>query len=232
MTTAWFDEQKRLTPDELQSVTFPTTRLGRRGYEEAPVNRFLRQVHAEFVRLVNERASLWQDVQQLRRRMLAREAVGGGQDGVLFGEDDAYVPALQISPTGRITHDGGLGDDQAYGSIVSEEARRHRPEILREARERSDVILRDAHAKAREAAVSALNGAALPQTDRERRAAQAELAYLRAYSAVYREHLRTYTEGVLRVIEEWERKETTSRREAASLEEPALGYIERRGIGQ
>jgi DivIVA domain-containing protein len=49
LTTAWFDEQRRLSPDELQNVTFPTSGLGRHGYEEAAVNRFLRKVHAEFV---------------------------------------------------------------------------------------------------------------------------------------------------------------------------------------
>ena len=41
MTTAWFDEESRLTPEELQTVTFPTSRLGRRGYEEEPVREFL-----------------------------------------------------------------------------------------------------------------------------------------------------------------------------------------------
>jgi DivIVA domain-containing protein len=206
LTTAWFDEQKRMTPGELEAVRFPTTRLGRRGYEEAPVNQFLRQVHSEFKRLVDERASLWQDVQRLRRRILAREAVAGDQDELLFGVVGPRERAEQILSAAQATTDRRAAGAPAYGIGVSEEARLHRPEILREAQERSDVILKDAHAKAREAAVSALNGAALPQTDRERRAAQAELAYLRAYSAVYREHLRAYTEGVLRVIDEWERK--------------------------
>lgn len=52
MTTAWFEDPNRLTPDKLQDVTFPTTRLGRRGYEEEPVNQFVRQVHGELARLV------------------------------------------------------------------------------------------------------------------------------------------------------------------------------------
>ena len=99
------------------------------------------------------------------------------------------------------------------------------------------MILEDAHARAREAAVSALNVAAPPQTDRERQAAQAELAYLRTYSGVYRSHLRAYTEGVLRGIDEWEREEAASIQEAASLQqaaslqETALRAPERRSIG-
>ncbi len=214
MTTAWFDEQDRLTPEELQTVTFPMSRLGRRGYEEEPVHGFLREVHAEFVRLVNERASLWQEVQRLRRRIIAGEA-GGDPQGVLFGEADAHVHAVRILSTAQVTADRYVADAQAYSSRVTEEARLRRDDIMREAQQHSDMLLEDAHARARDAALSALNVAAPPQTDRERRAAQAELAYLRTYSDVYRAHLRAYTEGVLRGIEEWERKEAASLQEAA-----------------
>jgi DivIVA domain-containing protein len=225
LTTAWFGEEGRLTPEELQSVAFPLSRLGRRGYEEEPVQRFLRMVHAEFVRLVNERASLWQDVQRLRRRIIAGEA-GGDPHEVLFGQEDAHIHAVRILSTAQVTADRYVADAQAYSSRVTEEARLRRDDIMREAQQHSDMLLEDAHARAREAAVSALNVAPSPQTDLERRAAQAELAYLRTYSDVYRAHLRAYTEGVLRGIEEWERKE------AASLQEAAQGHSDRRSIGQ
>jgi hypothetical protein len=87
------------------------------------------------------------------------------------------------------------------------------------------MILDDAHARAREAAMSALNLPAPQQTDVERRAAQAELAYLRTYSDVYRAHLRAYTQGILRGIEEWERKDTDS------LPELTNGHTDQRNIG-
>ena len=184
LTTAWFDEQQRLTLEELQSARFP---LGRRGYDEESVNSFLRLVQAEFVRLLNERASLWEEVQRLRRRILAGEAaeVDGDPKAVLLREADGQIPAVR--------HD----------------------HLLLEAEQHSDMILEDAQALAREAAVSALNLPAPPQTDRERQAAQAELAYLRTYSDFYRAHLRAYTEGMLRGIEEWERDEAASFQEAA-----------------
>jgi cell division septum initiation protein DivIVA len=201
------------------------SRLGRRGYEEEPVREFLGAVHAEFVRLVNERASLWQDVQRLRQRILAGET-GGDPHGVLFGEADAHVHAVRILSTAQVTADRYVADAQAYSSRVTEEARLRRDDIMREAQQHSDMLLEDAHARAREAAVSALNVAAPPQTDRERQAAQAELAYLRTYGDVYRAHLRAYTEGVLHGIEEWERKE------AASLEKAAQGHANRRSIGR
>jgi DivIVA domain-containing protein len=238
LSTAWFDEheQSRLSPDELQTVAFPISRLGRRGYEEDSVRRFLRLVHGEFVRLVNERASLWQEVQRLRRRILAGEA-GSDSQAVLFGEADAHVHAVRILSTAQVTADRYVADAQAYSSRVTEEARRRREEIMRDAQQHSDMILEDAHERAREAAVSALNDASPPLTDRERQAAQAELAYLRTYSGVYRSHLRAYTEGVLRGIDEWEREEAASIQEAASLQqtaslqETALRGPERRSIG-
>jgi cell division septum initiation protein DivIVA len=225
LTTAYFDEQDRLTPEELQTVTFPLSRLGRRGFEEEPVKGFLRMVHAEFVRLVNERASLWQEVQRLRRRVLAGEADGDPQ-AVLFGEADAHIHAVRILSTAQATADRYVADAQAYSSRVTEEARLRRDDIMREAQQHSDMILEEAHGRARDAAVSALNLPAPPQTDRERQAAQAELAYLRTYSDVYRAHLRAYTEGVLRGIEEWERKE------AVSFPEAVQGQADQRSIGR
>jgi DivIVA domain-containing protein len=231
VTSAWYDEQNRLTPEEVRTATFPMSRLGRRGFEEEAVREFLVLVHDEFLRLVNERASLWQEVQRLRKRIIAGKGDGDSQS-VLFGEADAHVHAVRILSTAQTTADRYVADAQAYSSRVTEEARLRRHEILREAQEHSSMILEDAHSKARDAAVTALNGSVPPQTDRERRAAQAELAYLRTYSGVYREHLRAYTEGILRGIEEWERKEAASLQEATSVEETALGYAERWGIGK
>ena len=225
LTIAWYDEQNRLTPEELQTVTFPLSRLGRRGYEEERVRGFLRLVHGELVRLVNERASLWQEVQRLRQRILAGAADGDPQ-AVLFGEADAHIHAVRILSTAQVTADRYVADAQAYSSRVTEEARLRRDHIMQEAQQHSDILLEDAHARAREAAVSALNLPPPPQTDRERQAAQAELAYLRTYGDVYRAHLRAYTEGVLRGIEEWERKE------AVSFQEAARGHADQRSIGR
>jgi DivIVA domain-containing protein len=200
LTTAWFDEQQRLTLEELQTARFP---LGRRGYDEESVNSFLRLVQVEFVRLLNERASLWEEVLRLRRRILAGEAAeaDGDPKAVLLREADGHIPAVRIPSAGPAT---------AH---------------LLEAEQHPDTILDQAQAMAREAAVSALNLPAPPQTDRERRAAQAELAYLRTYSGFYRAHLRAYTESMLRGIEEWERKE------AASLQDAVPGPADQRSIG-
>jgi cell division septum initiation protein DivIVA len=203
-----------MTPDELETVIFPTSRLGRRAYEEGAVREFLTAVHAEFVRLVNERTSLWQEVQRLRRRIIAGETEGDEQE-VLFGAEDAHVHAVRILSTAQVTADKYVADARDYSSRLTKETRLRRDEIMQQARQHSDRMMEEAQAKARDAAVSALNVAATPHSDEEWQAAQAELAYLRTYSGVYRAHLRAYTEGILRGIEEWERKETASLEEAA-----------------
>ena len=214
LTRAWFEDQSRMTPEELLTVTFPLSRLGRRGYEEDSIDEFLRAVHTEFVRLVNDRTTLWQEVQRLRSRIIAGKT-DGDPEGVLFGKADAHIHAVRILSTAQVTADRYVADAKAYSSRLTEDARRRRDEIMQEAQQYSDMLLEDAHARASEAAVSALNAAAPPQSDHERQAAQAELAYLRTYSDVYRAHLRAYTEGILRGIEDWERKDASSFQEAA-----------------
>lgn len=240
-TVAWFEEeQRRLTPDQVQAVTFPTSRLGRRGLEEESVRAFMHLVHTEFVHLVNERASLWQEVQRLRRRILDGEQAGD-EGSVLFGEADAHAHAVRILSNAQVTADRYVADAQAYSSRVTEEARLRRDGIMHEAHQHADLLLDEAQTRAREAAVAALDVSSPPLTERERQAAQAELAYLRTYSDVYRAHLRAYTEGVLQSIEDWERKEAASLREASRGPDQArlpsgeagrpLGPPNRRSIG-
>ena len=126
----------------------------------------------------------------------------------------AKVRLVAIDRSAQVTADRYVADAKAYSSRLTEDARRRRDEIMQEAQQYSDMLLEDAHARASEAAVSALTAGA-PQSAHEQQAAQAELAYLRTYSDVYRAHLRAYTEAILRGIEEWERKEQTSLTEAA-----------------
>lgn len=224
LTRAWFDEQDRMTPEELLTVIFPMSRLGRRGYEEEAVRDFLSRVHAEFVRMMNDRTTLWQEVQRLRGRLITSNGKNGSNghgsnangNGALFGEADAHIHAVRILSTAQVTAERYVADAKAYSSRLTEDARVRREEVMQEAQQYADMLLEDAHAQAREAAVTSLNGSAPPQSERERQAAQAELAYLRTYSDVYRAHLRAYTEGILRGIDEWEHKQANSLAEAAN----------------
>ncbi len=100
MTVAWQDEQKRLTPEDLQAVTFPLSRLGRRGYDEDHVRTFLQDVERELVTLLNEKVSLWNEVERLRRRIMGTKSSG---DGVLFGREDAHIHAVRILSSAQLT---------------------------------------------------------------------------------------------------------------------------------
>ena len=225
--TAFLGFSGRLTPDSVQGVSFPPAKLGRRGLDERHVRAFCGQVERELVRLLNERTSLSSEVQRLRNRVLGGE---GAEARIL--QDDAQAQAVHILSTAQQTADRYVADAQAYSSRITEEARLRRDHIMSEAQQHSDMIMEEAHSRARDAAVTALNLPAPVQTDQERQAAQAELAYLRTYSDVYRAHLRAYTEGVLRGIEEWERKEATTFQATAQEQQNGLnGLNGHRSIG-
>ncbi|HEX9554498.1 MAG TPA: DivIVA domain-containing protein [Streptosporangiaceae bacterium] len=214
MTVAWQDEQKRLTPEDLQAVTFPLSRLGRRGYDEDHVRTFLQDVERELVTLLNEKVSLWNEVERLRRRIMGTKSSG---DGVLFGREDAHIHAVRILSSAQLTADRYVADAQAYSHRLTEEARTRRDEILSEAQQHADMVLEEASSRAREAALATLNAPPVPpQMEADRSALKAELAYLRTFGEVYRTHLRAYTEGMLRSIAEWERNEAGAIQQASA----------------
>src|SRR6266705_5983001 len=215
MTVAWQDDQKRLTPDDVQAVAFPLSRLGRRGFDEEHVRAFLQEVEREIVTLLNEKVSLWNEVERLRRRIIT--GMKSGSDGVLFGREDAHVHAVRILSNAQLTADRYVADAQAYSHRLTEEARSRRDEILTEAQQHADMVLEEATSRAREAALATLNAPPVaPQEEADRSALQAELAYLRTFGEVYRSHLRAYTEGMLRSIAEWERNEAGAIQQASA----------------
>jgi DivIVA domain-containing protein len=212
MTVAWQEDQKRLTPDDVQAVTFPLSRIGRRGFDEESVRAFLHEVERELVTLLNEKVSLWNEVERLRRRIIAGMKQG---DGVLFGREDAHVHAVRILSNAQLTADRYVADAQAYSHRLTEEARSRRDEILTEAQEHADMVLEEASNRASQAAIATLE---VPDEEEhlntDRGALKAEIAYLRTFGEVYRAHLRAYTEGMLRSIADWENKETRMLTEA------------------
>jgi DivIVA domain-containing protein len=208
----------RLTPDAVQAVTFPSARLGRRGLDEEHVRAFCGQVERELVRLFNERTSLTDEVQRLRRRVLG---LSGDDGDVGYRQDDAHVQAVRILSKAQQTADRYVADAQEYSRQLAQDARRRRDEILADAKKHAAMMLEDSHGEASRAAEEALAApVTLPVGDR--RELEAELAYLRTFSDVYRTHLHAYLDALVRNVEEWERAEKTSLAAArASLPPPA-----------
>jgi DivIVA domain-containing protein len=184
--------RNRLTPDAVQAVDFPSSRLGRRGLDEEHVRAFCGQVERELVLLRNERTMLTDEVQRLRRRVL-------GQDGDEAGPgspEDAHVHAARILSTAQQTADRCVTHAQQYSRRLSDDALRRRDEILAGARSQAVQMLEKAHGAASRAAEAALATPENPPVP-EPRELEAELAYLRRFSDAYRAHLQAYLETLV-----------------------------------
>src|SRR5215467_12749806 len=208
---------ERLTPDQVRSISFPQARFGHRGYDEQHVLAFCALVERELVTSLNEKASMWEEVQRLRRRIID----SGDASGV--GPEDAHVQAVRILSNAQQMADRYVADAQQYSRQITEEARRHRDEVLAEAKTHAGRVLDEAHSRASHAAdvLTAEQGAAPNGEWRDR---TAELAYLRTFSEVYRTHLRAYLEALLNNVRDWERSEKSSLAAAgAKLPSPAAG---------
>jgi DivIVA domain-containing protein len=183
----------RLTPDQVQSVSFPAARLGRRGFDEEHVRAFCAQVEGELVTLLNEKTALWEEVERLRRRML-----GENGDAPGLRPEDAHIQAVHILSNAQQTADRYVADAQHYSRQLAEDARRRRDEVLEED-----------HQQGTRAAGAAMTGQ-VALTAGEQQELQTELAYLRTFSDVYRNHLRAYLEALLRNVADWEQAEKSS----------------------
>jgi cell division septum initiation protein DivIVA len=192
---------ERLTPDQVQTITFPSARLGRRGCDEDHVRAFCIQVENELVTLINERTALWEEVQRLRRRIM-------GEDGdMAFTPADAQAQAVRILSNAQQTADRYVADAQQYSRQLAEDARQRHDEVVAEARQHANRLIERVHEQGMHAAPPSEQG---PLSDGERAEAQAELAYLRTFSDVYRTHLRAYLEALMRNVDDWERTEKAS----------------------
>lgn len=190
----------RLTPESLQSIQFPTARLGKRGVDEGHVREFCEWVEGELIRLLNEKTTLEQEVWRLRERVRVADAVQ---------PEDGHVQAVYILSRAQQTADKYVANAQEYSRDIAEDARRRREEILSEAKMRASVIVDEAHASATHSAeiVAAPTPDQPELTSAQRKDLENELAYLRTFSQVCRTHLRAYLESLTRSIDEWEHAE-------------------------
>jgi cell division septum initiation protein DivIVA len=216
----------RLTPEYVQSVTFPTARIGRRGVDESHVRAFCEWVEHEIIRLLNEKTALEQELWRLRER---------ARDAETVEPEDGHVQALYILSRAQQTADKYVANAQEYSREIAEDARRRRDELLSEAKRRVSMILEEAQAgviigvagdvefdaaevdltaPAQAAAAAGLLSAPVPvQRSKqqlppaERRELETELDSLRTFGDVCRAHLRTYLESLTRTIDEWEQAE-------------------------
>jgi len=200
----------RLTPEQVRSITFPPARFGRRGLDEVHVRAFCAQVEEEIVYLLNERASLYQQAEQLRQRF--RDPVDG-EPAYMSGI--AHLQAVQVMVNAQKTAERFVGEARQYCRELAENARQRRDQLLAEARLSAAKLMERADSEARIAVAEAAArtpaaapaAAAAPASSSEQENLQEEITYLRMYSEVYRTHLRTYLEALLRNVDDWARAE-------------------------
>ena len=196
-----------MTPESVRSATFTSSRLGRRGLDEAEVRGFCEQVSDGLGRLINDNSMLQAEVMRLRQRLLD----GKGRPGLQ--PEDGHVQAVYVLSKAQQTADRYVADAQEYSRELAEDARARSDEILREAKVRASMILEEAHTSASRAAQAARD-APEPAPAAKRQELEAEIAYLRTFSDVCRTHLRAYLESLTHSIEEWERAERSGLRAA------------------
>ena len=195
----------RLTPEQIRSVTFPLARFGRRGLDEVHVRAFCAQVEEEILFLLNERASLYQQAEQLRQRF--RDPVDGEP---AYMSSIAHLQAVQVLVNAQKTAERFVSEAQAYCRELAENARDRRDALISEARRSAAKVMERADHDARLAVTEAAARTpvpAVPASPGEQENLQGEIAYLRMYSEVYRTHLRSYLEALLRNVDEWAKAE-------------------------
>ena len=195
-----------MTPEGVRSATFTSSRLGRRGLDEAEVRAFCADVSDGLGRLMNDNSMLQAEVMRLRQRLLE----GKGRSGVQ--PEDGHVQAVYVLSKAQQTADRYVADAQEYSRELAEDARMRSDEILREAKVRASMILEEAHTSASRAAEAARTKDPVPAAEQQE--LQAEIAYLRTFSDVCRTHLRAYLESLTQSIEAWEQAERSGARAA------------------
>ena len=202
-----------MTPESVRSATFTSSRLGRRGLDEAEVRAFCADVSDGLGRLMNDNSMLQAEVMRLRERLLE----GKGRSGVQ--PEDGHVQAVYVLSKAQQTADRYVADAQEYSRELAEDARMRSDEILREAKVRASMILEEAHTSASRAAEAARTLNPVPAAEQQE--LQAEIAYLRTFSDVCRTHLRAYLESLTQSIEAWEQAERSGARAARAAKESA-----------
>jgi DivIVA domain-containing protein len=120
----------RLTPEEVQLVSFRAARRGRRGFDQDQVRAFCQLVQVELLTLAHERAALQDEVERLRHRILGQSGSGDRADC----PPGAHVQAAGILFHAQQMADRYVAEAHVYGQHLAEEARRRRDDILERAR--------------------------------------------------------------------------------------------------
>ena len=194
------NEERRLSPADVQNVRVHRGSVMRPRYAEVEVDRFLARVAQELSRSMTERAELRDQVHALREQLSGVQR----QQAVQEPPSDQ---AVRILASAQLTADNYVAEAEEFSRQMTSEARTQYEELTRQARENAGAIIQAAQEAA--AKVSRGHGSPAAAASPEQATAeelQEQIAYLRAFGQATRTQLRAYLEALLADVEkEWGR---------------------------
>lgn len=215
-------EGPSLRPEDIETVQFGTTGLGRKGYVEAEVDAFLDRVQAELTRLLAENAELRSrlDVAESElARLGAGDATGPAVVPELVSTASAGSPppaeaAARLLALAERTADEHTAQARADAEQLLATARSEAEQTLTQARAEAEQARSSAHEEAaavREQAGAEAEAARAAAEERERRvlgeleaqrsALNAQVEQLQAFEREYRARLRAHLEEQLGALD-------------------------------
>jgi len=184
------NEERRLTPADLQSLRFTRGTMLHPGYVDSEVDRVMNRLAEELGRLIAEKAELRDQVRALQAQV----------EGVVI-PDPPSEQAVRILSSAQQTADNYVAEAEEFSRQVTSEARAEYEERIREARENAGAII---HAAQEAAARMVPAGADIGGRTIEE--LEEQVAYLKAFGQACRVQLRSYLEALISDIEtEWGR---------------------------
>jgi cell division initiation protein len=178
----------RLTPEAVRRTSFERTGIGRRGYVESDVERFLVRVADAIAWSDAEKADLRAEIDRLRNYFRDQAATGNA----------SAPPTTPGEPSVQAVNALSLAQQAADQHIAQAEA--YARNLLGTAREQYEAILHDAHDQAQAAATAAAEAYLAADQAHSQVSQQADLeakvAYLRTFAEVTQVQMRSILEAL------------------------------------
>src|SRR3954469_17834232 len=131
-------DDRRLSPTDVQNVRFTRGSMMRPGYAEVEVDRFLARIAHELQRSIAERAELRDHLHALR------EQLAGAAEAAAAVPEPPSDQAVRILASAQQTADAYVAEAEEFSRQMTSEARAVYEEEVREARENAGAIIQAA----------------------------------------------------------------------------------------
>src|SRR3954469_11771057 len=191
-------DDRRLSPTDVQNVRFTRGSMMRPGYAEVEVDRFLARIAHELQRSIAERAELRDHLHALR------EQLAGAAEAAAAVPEPPSDQAVRILASAQQTADAYVAEAEEFSRQMTAGARHQYEELTRQARENAGGIIQAAQEAASKVGRGGPVTAAMAPDEATAQQLQEQIAYLRACGQAPRTQLRAYLEALLPDVErEW-----------------------------